>query len=361
MNNVTIRFYDNCNLGDDLFVVILTDRYMDYFLCTSANKTRSIEPIDNLKVSSIGRLAQFIDRVIGKLFKKRYPTLRRLINRSDLLVYVGGSIFMETHGPGPWEVERKFYQSVTVPYYILGSNFGPYESSEFIDIARDIVAGAKDVCFRDNASYEMFKDVPTVRKATDIAFTLDTSSYMSEKQDKTVVFSVIDAYKKFDDATAARYDEEIVNLAKKFVGEGYGVTLMSFCKYENDENAIRRILGLMGDEMKSEIGTYMYTGDLDEALSVLAKSEGIVASRFHASILGLLFGKKVLPIVYSDKTINILEDMSFKGPVVDIRKINKFDGNSFDLSTLEVNDVRDQIELAEKQFQELDKVLTKRE
>jgi colanic acid/amylovoran biosynthesis protein len=119
-------------------------------------------------------------------------------------------------------------------------------------------------------------------------------------------------------------------------------------------------MGRMDDELRKKIETYMYRGDLDEALTVLAKSEVVVASRFHASILGLLFGKKVLPMAYSDKTTNILNDMNFEGPVIDIRKIDEFDGSTFDFSSLKINDVSAQKTLAEKQFQELDKVLTRR-
>ena len=73
-----------------------------------------------------------------------------------------------------------------------------------------------------------------------------------------------------------------------------------------------------------------------------------------------MFGKKVLPIVYSDKTLNILRDLDFDGPIFDIREIDKFSGRKFDVSSLRLNDVSKQKKLAEKQFQELDKILEKR-
>ena len=59
---------------------------------------------------------------------------------------------------------------------------------KFVGIVRDIVSGAQDVCFRDKASYELFKDIPSVRVATDIAFTLNTGMFESvPKQTKTVL------------------------------------------------------------------------------------------------------------------------------------------------------------------------------
>lgn len=303
----------------------------------------------------------FLDRALSKLFNTRLLLDIKKIRKNDIMVHIGGSLFMETRGPNFWYREKKFYKQIKIPYYIIGSNVGPIQTNEFVSILRKVFAGAKDVCFRDQASYDLFKDIPSVRVATDIAFTLDTSECSTAEQEKQVVFSIINAYKKFDEETAERYEQEVIKLAKKSIKDGYRVTFMSFCKFEGDEDAIKRIMGKMDNSLRQKINTYLYRGDLDEALAVLANSEIIVASRFHASILGLVFGKKILPLAYSDKTTNILNDMHFEGPVIDIRKIDEFDGSKFDFSTLKLNDVSAQKKLAEKQFQELDKVLTRRE
>lgn len=73
-----------------------------------------------------------------------------------------------------WDREIKFYQSVKIPYDIIGSNVGPIRSNEFIETISNIFKNAQDVCFRDSNSYELFKDMPTTRVATDIAFSLNT-------------------------------------------------------------------------------------------------------------------------------------------------------------------------------------------
>ncbi len=359
MKKVALRFYNANNLGDDLFVKIITERYTDKFFFYKNQTTVAFRRIVNLS-SSGGKLTNFIYRVRQKLGDSMDLGIRRIVCKSDLLVYVGGSIFIEGNSIPYWEQELGFYRSLDKPYYILSSNFGPYKDPTFVNIVRGIVASAQDVCFRDQSSYEIFKNILSARVATDIAFTLDTSEFSTVKQEKLVVFSVIDAYKKFDEETAVKYEQEIINLSSKFVNDGYRVTFMSFCKFEGDEDAIKCIMTKMDESLRQKIDTYMYRGDLNEALAALASSEIIVASRFHASILGLVLGKKILPLAYSDKTTNILNDMNFKGPVVDIRKIDAFDGSTFDINSLQYNDVSDQKKLAEKQFQELDKVLIKR-
>jgi conserved hypothetical protein len=353
---IGVRFYSALNLGDDLFIYILSRRYGENNILTYNQKIPS--SLDKIYV--LPRYKYIFFRALEKITRKNFLDIW-LSRSSEIYVYIGGSIFIENNNLQKWEEETRFYRDLSIPYYILGSNFGPYKNPKFVGIVRDIVSGAQDVCFRDKASYELFRDIPSVRVATDIAFTLNTGMFESvPKQTKTVIISVIDAYSRFDEVTADRYEREIVNLSRQLVKDGYKVTLMSFCKYEGDEIAAQRILGKMGKKLQESVSSYSYTGDINEALGVLSRSEIIVASRFHAAVLGLVFGKKILPIVYSDKTLNILRDLDFDGPIFDIREIDKLSGRKFDISNLKSNDVSRQKKLAEKQFQELDKILEKR-
>lgn len=353
---IGVKFYSALNLGDDLFVYILSQRYGENNILTYSQKI----PASLDKIYTLPRYKYILFRALEKITRKNFLDI--WLNRtSEVYVYIGGSIFIENNNLQKWKKNAQAYKDLSIPYYILGSNFGPYKNPEFVSIVRGIVSGAQDACFRDRASYKLFKDIPSVRVATDIAFTLDVNKFRSTpKQSKTAVISVIDAHSRFNKTTADRYEREIVHFSRQLVKDGYKVALMSFCKYEGDEIAVQRILGKMSRKLQESVSSYVYTGDIDEALSVLSEAEIIVASRFHAAVLGLAFGKKVLPIVYSDKTLNILRDLDFDGPIFDIREIDKFSGRKFDIGSLRLNDVSKQKKLAEKQFQELDKILEKR-
>ena len=68
-------------------------------------------------------------------------------------------------------------------------------------------------------------------------------------------------------------------------------------------------------------------------------------------------GNTVIPIAYSDKTINVLNDMGFKGKIFDIRYMDKF--NVKDLTEKDISykiDVADEIINSQKHFEKLDKI-----
>jgi len=358
MKKVLVRFYNKNNLGDDLFVHILTSRYLNQFSTVLQLKNTGIESISNMRIFKL-RIVDSLFYRFERIFRIKNILITLLSNRNDILIYIGGSIFIEDNQMQEWKREKGFYRRLKIPYYIIGSNIGPYKSDLFIPIVKCILTGAKDVCLRDQSSYKLVEDLPNVRVSTDIAFALNTKPYNIVK-DKIAIFSLIDGTKKFDSITTSEYEGSVRTLTVQLLKKGYRVIYMSFCEYEGDEIANKRIRAELPVEMYSMVEEFKYRGNLDDALSLLAASEIIVASRFHATILGMVFGKKVLPLAYSNKTTDILADMGFPGTVVDIRKINQFDPIAFDFNKIPKIDITEQRILAETQFQELDKVLVKR-
>lgn len=355
MKKYLLRYYDAGNLGDDLFIHIISRRYANVFSRHGKKYNRAAY---NPRYMA-RELVSVSLRIVGRLIRKANLNYSVAARHYDLMIYIGGSLFIEGADISRWLRELTFYNSLSIPYYILGSNVGPYKSPEFLDILRQIFSGAQDVCFRDQTSYKLFKDLPTTRVASDIVFTLDSSEYLS-RQDKTAVFSIINSRSRFDAKTAETYEKAIRDMTQSLLGKDYRVIYMSFCKFEGDETAIDNIIDASAPEIARQIEVFNYDGDIDAALRVFAACEVVVATRFHATILGLLFGKKVLPMAYSDKTTNILHDMKFKGDIIDIRNMGDFDGANYDFGSIPKTDIAEQKQLAEKQFQELDKVLTRR-
>lgn len=345
---VFLNAYIKKNLGDDLFIKLLSDRYKNHsFLISSKAKYLNQDDLvfysDNTKIDYILKALS-----LGNL---SFQSIN--MRKTDFSVLIGGSLFIERDYSG---LKKMIYKMMHISKYdyIIGTNFGPYKTQRFLNTYRKVFKYSKDVCFRDKYSYDLFKDIKHCRYAPDILFSLDTSSY-NIVSNKKVVFSVIDCYRRFSPEIADNYFKKIVDMILYFRENNYDICLMSFCKKEGDEDAIKRILDMIYD--KKNIETYFYDGNLDEALNIISSSEIIVGTRFHANVLGMVFGKKVIPISYSDKTAHMLQDLGFNGVSYDIRKINSFDITK--LHNLEDNiiDISKTKKEAELHFRELDKIL----
>ena len=57
----------------------------------------------------------------------------------------------------------------------------------------------------------------------------------------------------------------------------------------------------------------------------MQNAELVVASRFHAAVLGFTLETPVLPVVYSKKTINVLKDIGFLNHYINIKEIKSED------------------------------------
>lgn len=335
---IYLNAYLEKNFGDDLFVKIIVDRYKNHTFYAISNSYKSK---DNLQIYK-NTLKM---RILNKLGLKE----KVYIDSKDISVSIGGSMYIEGLSP----IERKKIYGNN-PYYILGSNFGPYKTEEFYKKGYELFKNAEDVCVRDKYTYNLFKDLPNVRYAPDIVFTLDTSKIKISEEKKAII-SVIDCENKLGKQYQEKYENMIKEMIKFFIDNGYKVALMSFCKRENDEIAIERILNNLDENTKQQVQKYFYDGNVEEALNYFAQSQIIVGTRFHANILGLLLRKTVIPIIYSNKTSEFLKDIKFEGKTIDIKGDCKFNLTSEDLKYKKY--VTKEIEKAQEQFKALDKLL----
>lgn len=319
MKKVFAEGYWKVNLGDDLFLKVLCDRYKNVKFTILADRSVYSKMSENLEaIDNTG----FVYRAINKLSNGRLQCSKKMkiVNKSNCVVYIGGAIFMQHKNYKRILTDR--YLKYNKPYFIIGSNFGPYTDEEYKNFCRDkIFSKAQDVCFRENYSRELFKELDNVRNCSDIVFLLDKSNY-NVQEEKRVVFSIIDCNHKGCLEYKTQYMNKIVEMTKYFISQDYKITYMSFCKVENDEKAINEIINILPQECKKHVMVYNYNGNVQKALEVINSAEIVVGSRFHANIIGLLLGKKIIPIGYSKKTENALRDINYLGEIIDIKDIN---------------------------------------
>ena len=350
---VYLKSYLRGNLGDDLFVKIITERYPNTNFYGFGLKQDKKSYGSNLKIK-YGYRYVIINKCLELLTRKKKSIDRKYMKKCDKTVVLGGSMFIQNKNKNYPNYEKELKNK---EYYILGVNFGEYKTKEYMESVRKFIAGAKDTCFRDKKSYEMFKELNNTRCNPDIVFSLDTNN-IEIKNEKKVLISVIDCNKKFSKQRTKIYEEKIREIIKYFINKKYKIILMSFCKFQGDEKAIKRIIKKCSREEREYIQKYNYRGKINEALKVIASCEIVVGTRLHANILGLKLNKTIIPIAYSEKLINVLKDLEYKGKIFDINNIEEFKVEELKETELKYKvNITTQKENAIKHFERLDKIL----
>lgn len=326
MKKVFVDIYLQYNLGDDLFLDILVKKYpnceftinylgknYDQFISKYGNVRRRKYTILN----KIGQRLKIMDSITN---------YNKVAEEHDILLFIGGSIFREEEYHQSLFQDRmkivREFKKREKSVFVLGANFGPFETEEFLNDYRSFFKKCDDVCFRDIYSYELFKDLPCVRYAPDIVFQMNVDEYKTNSTKKRVGFSIIDVRHK--QGISNYYDDYLnstVSSIELLVNNGYECYLMSFCEHEGDLKVINSIKSKLSPDTLKNVSIYDYKGKLKEAINLIASFNLFIAARFHANIIALLLGIGVMPIIYSKKTINMLNDIDFSSNAINMNEL----------------------------------------
>jgi len=335
-----------------LFIDMISKRYQKTkFVIITKKKIKNKNFEENIKIIYQGKILTIIDKIIKLVSLKNNNLENILMKKCDATVLIGGSMFIEKDMN---DTKKRYFIGGGKEYFILGVNFGPYKSVEYKEKFLKVFKNASDVCFREKESYKLFNELSNSRVKPDIIFGYDMSKYI-KSSGKHAVFSIIDCELRPGLRYKKSYEKLILDLIEKFSSIDYKITLMSFCKNEGDEKAIESIIKKINNIENKKIDKYFYNGNIDEALKIIGESQIIVGSRFHANILGLVMNKSIIPVAYSDKTINTLKDINYKGKIIDIRKTS--DSNISDIIEENMNyklNVNKYVKTAQEQFEKLD-------
>ncbi|HLS59505.1 MAG TPA: polysaccharide pyruvyl transferase family protein [Virgibacillus sp.] len=357
-----VNAYFAKNVGDDLFLKVLFDRYphVKWDLLTANRNYRDLFK----EYANVNIIYSYRDVAIGKKNVNLYFVMNKLFNRFrkyDAFIMIGGSIFMQSPAWKMKLAERDYlvnqFKKMNKKAFILGANFGPFTDKEFTRQYRDLFMKYDDVCFRDTYSYELFKDMDNVRVAPDVVFNLEDQK--SKQTEKTIGFSTIDVASResLRDYTAA-YHDKIVQLAEGYIEAGYHIKLFSFCENEGDLKGIRQIKDQVKPTYRSHITISNYHDDLPSFLDEFKRCETIIGTRFHAIILAMLYQQSFYPLIYSGKVSNLLQDVNMSSEGCLIQEIEKLDVKHV-IATAKYNKLVDEQLFADAaiQFEKLDQFI----
>ena len=426
-DRVFLKMYMKQNLGDDLFLRVLLQRYPEahFFMYASPGDCRGFLPCRNLIVRKPP-----ITRIRAKLGRKRGADLEA--SRSKATLLLGGSMFVEPFQP---KLRNDLWKE-GLPFFVLGVSYGPAATEEYKETCRAFFRGKTDICFRDRASYKLFKENPAARVETDIIFGMRPEELLGKRAGESagkradgfeemragelagkpggLFVSVIDYRTRWVTAVEGMGEEErqeylgefLPAFQERFFGQnlpdaagmdrseekscftpgvlleqkllrevldtldrGEPVVLASFCDTHGDWKAVCRLLKdiesagperFAGWRKDRLLKVYRYRGEERQERVILremATADRVIGGRYHSLVLGLLFGRPVLPICYDLKSENLLDDLGMGEKAVrllyadDRVDLSEQSGGYVQLSPEKLEELR---ESAKRQFARLD-------
>ncbi len=353
-NYIFVEAYTALNLGDDLFLHALFSRYPDtLFLMRGNGKYAEMFNIyKNVKV-----LDSAVVKALNVLDVKMHITVHSIRNhiasKCRAAVLIGGSLFIEPYLPS---FSNKLYQNK--PLFIIGANFGPYSTKKYLDYCREYIVGASDACFRDKKSYQLFYATNKCRYAPDIGYSFIKKNRQNNFSGKGLFISVMNFETSYP--ALAKYQKEyekfIISIIRKAIAQKQNIKLSSFCEREGDNIEVKKIISAFSELERENIKECYYTGkNIREVIDEIKVSEYVIGTRFHSIVLGLALQKKVLPISYSVKTDEMLNDFGISEYTIQLSQLSEC--TKIQYGQLSADQVAEIAEQSDTQFKGLDNYL----
>lgn len=344
MKRMYVRAYCQSNLGDDLFVLHLAKRYpeTEFYLYAIGDNQKAFWSQPNVRLPKawdrLRRKGRHLLHLSGEPFDGQ---------GLDGTVVIGGSIL--------WEGASLDFGEA--PCFLIGPNCEQEYSAAFRKRLTEALWKLQSCCFRDTASFDQFSQLPNVTWAPDVLF--DYAPGLPNQKGEGIGISLVSRKGAFrEDTLRETYYSAIADLCQRCLAEGIPVRLLSFCAPEGDEEAVEAVLGKI--LTPASIAVSRYRGDPEGFLAEMNRCETIIATRFHAMILGWVLGKNVVPVVYSNKQTQVLEDCGFQGPMWNAMELGEMTGERLleyakqEQGRLDISELK---EKSKAQFEALDRYL----
>ena len=347
-NNHEIHYiiaYTCNNLGDDLLILSLLRRfpYQQFYLCVAPKYSKPFVSEKNILIPN--KVEWFILRLFHKLFHSDDSGIinYRVFYYSKDIVKIGGSIFIESNSFN-WKM---FVPNKT---HVIGANFEHHYTHGFYEQAKERISKTLSCTFRDTFSYRLFSELKNVSFAPDAVFSMKLPLEIIEGYGIAISVIFLDSRSGLE-KYAEDYYQSIAEVIDYCESKKIPVGLFGFCLFEKDDLAINTIQERIHSRTYPEI--CIYDGNIDFFIKKINSYTSVIATRVHAMIIGWKLGKRVLPVIYSDKQQNVLDDIDYQGFLWDIKSNSRIQGDKLTLNAMKairIENTNKLSEMSEKQF-----------
>lgn len=374
MKKIAVFFYPVNNLGDDLFLKVLAERYPDIMFEILVSEGYENINIKNVVVSKRAKIVEKMRRILQIKKESKFVTLKKIFANNILSlcerislrkkylakILITGSLFQQSLPISEDFVPLEKYNKYS-PNFLIGANFGPFIQDDFllkhkIKFKNDFVS----VSFRDKHSFGFFSELNNAVYAPDVVLSGHFDVKQRDDSDAVVIsvmdFTIKPHLKKYADI----YEKKIAEISKEFIDLGKKVVLLSLCDYQGDRRAAERIAKYLHQTYNKEAEIVSYSGNIETVLQIIADSTFVISTRFHSMILSFYFNKRVFPIVYGEKTLHCLQDFNYYGNYCSVEEIESLDFNRVKYNFLRDIDINisEKKRLANNHFKALDDFLS---
>lgn len=328
-------FYADRNFGDDVMVKMLLEQLPEHEFYLQVEREKRfllrslLSTYQNLHISDP-----------HKIYVQRKRGFYGVIN-------IGGSIFqMHTHPHGLGVIRRSLKNLVSklsgLKVFVIGSNIGPIRYP--YDIILPWILKVPDVLtVRDYYSFELARNVRGINETAffpDMVFGYDALK-PSKKTQNCLGISVYDSRNPLYNYYFCRFIAKLSDMYVENTGDEVRLFAFETGTHRNDLSCAYSILHMVQNSRMIRIIPYI--GDVFEFAKEFSKCNTIIPVRFHSLVLALKFKRKFLPISYSIKSLNLLHDLGYSGPIVHYNNISNVDPNAIitkiidnELSTIKI-------------------------
>lgn len=358
------------NIGDDLFIYVLCNRYKHCeFVISDRAKYGNLLKISNLSFSRTVKYLKgtcdynsYISRfkkLVGKII---YKTLSLFYGHNNFIVYIVGNTFRNYSYKGKEQIQwLKNMVNLSSKFYLLSTNYGPCDDERWITDCSEAFGKITDICFRDKESFNLFSNLSNVRFAPDAVLTLKTDITKKQVNSKNIIISIINCRERYSEKVLEKadiYENKISEISDKYIESGFEVILLC-SNTDQDYPAADRIRkkSKFGDKIR----IFKYNGNYEDVFELYRESICVISTRLHSMILAWIFQTPVFPISYDIKVSNLIDSYNFNNDYCQLSNIEELSYDkivesfkNYDFTFF--NNLQSE---AEKQFSKLDLFLNK--
>lgn len=374
---VYVEMFLDHNLGDDLFLDTLLERYPnhDFYieLPIGMELNSYFKKYKNL-FYTVTKNTKF-NKIKKKILEYTFINTIKRAKKYDVYVLIGGSLFevrnkRDLHYKQRQYLKYKLQSILGIPRVLLGANLGPFFSEKSEKIIKEILKTFNGVSVRDLKSFNYLKkwhyNSSKYILGSDIIFGNKLLLNIQYKEDKkSLGISIVNSYsdtvyqkqmytKKIQEIIRVYLSQDKENKVKLLGFDG-GIVM-------SDEEIAKKIYSSLNEEERKRVKIVMYNPKINlyDFLKEFLECEFIVGGRFHSVILSLICKKKFVAVNYSEKIENVLSDLKsekYLVPYVGIEKYSTTDILNLLKTSEKVVLKEDYKKDSEQHFKFLDKIL----